>query len=71
MQRNPSNANLHPFQGAREYQRAVNAAKLEKMFAKPFIASLDTHSDGVTVMAKSRANLTDMVTGAADGELVF
>ena len=49
----------------------MNAAKLEKMFAKPFIASLDTHSDGVTVMAKSRANLTDMVTGAADGELVF
>ena len=41
------------------------------MFAKPFIAALDTHSDGVTVMAKSRANLTDMVTGGADGEVIF
>ena len=41
------------------------------MFAKPFIASLDTHSDGVTVMAKSRCNLTDVVSGSADGEVIF
>lgn len=71
VQRNPTNPDLHPFQGAREYQRALNAAKLEKVFAKPFLASLDDHSDGVTVMAKSRANMTDMLSASADGEVIF
>jgi DDB1- and CUL4-associated factor 13 len=62
---------MHPFQGAREYKRALNAAKMEKMFAKPFICALDTHNDGVTTMAKSRGNLVDMLTGSADGEVIF
>ena len=39
--RNPSDANIHPFQKAREYKRALNAAKLEKVFAKPFLEALD------------------------------
>ena len=41
------------------------------MFAKPFLAALDNHSDGVTCLAKSRSNLTDMLSGSADGEIVF
>ena len=49
----------------------MNAAKLEKIFAKPFIASLDDHSDGVTVLTKSRSNLTDMLSASADGEVIF
>ena len=28
---------LHPFQPQREYVRALNATKLERVFAKPFI----------------------------------
>ena len=71
VQRNPSNATLHPFQAAREYQRALHSAKVEKLFAKPFIASLDEHTDGVTVMAKSRANLSDVLSGSADGEVLL
>ena len=71
VQRNPSNTAQHPFQQAREYQRALNAAKLEKLFAKPFLASMDTHSDGVVQLAKNRHNLTDMLSAAADGEIVF
>jgi DDB1- and CUL4-associated factor 13 len=47
MHRNPD-PSLNPFQEAREYQRALNAAKVEKIFAKPFIAALDTHTDGIT-----------------------
>ena len=31
---------LHPFERSREYTRALNATKLERMFAKPFIAQL-------------------------------
>ena len=71
VQRNPSNTVQHPFQQAREYQRALNAAKLEKLFAKPFLAAMDTHSDGVVQLAKNRHNLTDMLSAAADGEIVF
>jgi len=32
---------LHPFAKAREYRRALNATKLEKVFAKPFVGALD------------------------------
>lgn len=69
--RNPTKSILHPFQKAREYQRALNAAKLEKMFAKPFLQSLDDHSDGVYVLAKNRYNLADMLSGSADGEIIL
>jgi WD repeat and SOF domain-containing protein 1 len=69
--RNPSDAAMHPFQKAREYKRALNAAKLEKVFSKPFLYALDNHSDGVFVMAKNRHKLTQMISGAADGEIIF
>jgi WD repeat and SOF domain-containing protein 1 len=48
----------------------LNAAKVEKLFAKPFLAAMDTHSDGVVALAKNRHNLTDMLSAAADGEIV-
>ena len=32
---------LHPFARQREYVRAKNAVKLDKIFAKPFIGALD------------------------------
>jgi len=60
---------LHPFDKAREFQRAVNTVKLNRHFAKPFVAALDGHSDGVVCMAKSMAELVTLVSGAADGEL--
>lgn len=44
---------------------------MEKMFAKPFLAALDAHSDGVSVMAKSHHNMTDMLSGSADGEIIL
>lgn len=34
----------HPFQEAREYTRALNATKLERLFAKPFLANLTGHT---------------------------
>jgi hypothetical protein len=30
----------HPFSRAREFQRAYNATKLNKIFAKPFLGTL-------------------------------
>jgi hypothetical protein len=45
--------NLHPFERAREYTRALNATKLERMFAQPFLASFEPgHVDGVYSFAK-------------------
>ena len=32
---------LHPFAAQREYTAALNAVKLERVFAKPFVGSLD------------------------------
>ncbi len=38
---------LHPFEKAREYTRALQSAKLEKIFAKPFVGALEGHADTV------------------------
>ncbi|KAI9297177.1 WD40 repeat-like protein [Neoconidiobolus thromboides FSU 785] len=60
---------LHPFEKSREYTRALNATKLERMFAKPFIASLDGHADGVYCLSKHYKNLQTIVSGSGDGEV--
>merc|ERR1719261_1962247 len=66
--KNPDPA-LHPFERAREYTRALNATKLEKIFAKPFLAALDGHTDTVKSMAKCRSLVAPFITGSCDGEL--
>ena len=60
---------LHPMESAREYQRALNAAKLQKVFAKPFTASLDGHRDIVSCLCKHAKQLSLVLSGAADGEV--
>ena len=59
---------LHPFERAREYTRALNATKLERMFAAPFIAQLGKgHVDGVYTMAKDPESLQRFASGSGDG----
>ncbi|RDL41259.1 WD40 repeat-like protein [Venustampulla echinocandica] len=59
---------LHPFERAREYTRALNATKLERMFAAPFIGQLGRgHVDGVYTMAKDPNNLQIFASGSGDG----
>jgi len=55
-------------QKAHEYTRALNAAKLERIFAKPFIASL-THADGITCLARNPKALNSLLSGTADGDI--
>ncbi|XP_065651483.1 DDB1- and CUL4-associated factor 13 isoform X2 [Hydra vulgaris] len=62
---------LHPFEAAREYTRALNAAKLERVFAKPFLASLDGHSDGVNCLARNPVKVSSVASGACDGQIKF
>ncbi|XP_025092571.1 DDB1- and CUL4-associated factor 13-like [Pomacea canaliculata] len=60
----------HPFQLEREYKRALNATKLERVYAKPFLAGLDGHSDGVHVLCKHPTSLSLLLSGAEDGEMI-
>ncbi|PGH10903.1 hypothetical protein AJ80_07346 [Polytolypa hystricis UAMH7299] len=58
----------HPFERAREYTRALNATKIERMFAAPFIAQLGTgHIDGVYTLAKDPESLERFASGSGDG----
>ena len=61
---------LHPFEKAVEYTRALNAAKLDRVFAKPFLAAL-THDDGITCLSRNPRRLNSLVAGSADGELRY
>jgi len=60
---------LHPFERAREYQRALKAVKMEKIFAKPFVKSLEGHTDSVKCMAMARQPAAPLLSGSCDGQL--
>ena len=59
---------MHPFERAREYTRALNAVKLERLFAKPFVGQLGSgHVDGVYSMAVDATSLERVASGSGDG----
>lgn len=60
--------NQHPFERAREYTRALNATKIERMFAQPFLGDFQPgHVDGVYSFAKDPENLDHFASGSGDG----
>lgn len=59
---------LHKFNAAHEYNRALNAVKLDRVFAKPFIAAFQ-HNDSITCLARNPIILNSLVAGSADGEI--
>jgi WD repeat and SOF domain-containing protein 1 len=59
---------LHQFEKAHEYTRALNAAKLDRVFAKPFVAALP-HDDGITALARNPRIINSVLAGSADGEI--
>ncbi|KAF9038269.1 WD40 repeat-like protein [Hymenopellis radicata] len=62
---------MHPFARARERTRALNAAKMDRMFAKPFIASLEGHTDAVEVLARKPHDLITVGSGSWDGGVII
>lgn len=54
---------------AREYVRALNATKLDRVFAKPFVGNLNGHRDGVSCFGKHPKRLSILCSGAYDGEI--
>lgn len=62
------NSAIHPFERAREYVRALNSVKLDRMFAKPFIGQLGNgHIDGVYCMARDPRKIDTIASGSGDG----
>lgn len=61
--------NLRTQEKAVEYVRALNAAKLEKIFAKPFIGAMDGHVDAISCMAKNPNYLKGIFSGSVDGDI--
>lgn len=62
---------MHPFARARERTRALNAAKIERIFAKPFVASLEGHSDAVEVLVRKPKSLTTVASASWNGGVYF
>lgn len=60
---------LHPQALQREYQRALNATKLERVFAKPFIGNMSGHGDVVSQLMKHQTKLSIIASGAYDGQI--
>lgn len=60
---------LNPNMRAVEYTRALTAAKLDRMFAKPFVAALEGHIDSVHALDLHPTNLAMAASGGLDGEL--
>ncbi|KAG5545241.1 hypothetical protein RHGRI_017639 [Rhododendron griersonianum] len=52
-----------------EYVRALNAAKMEKIFARPFVGAMDGHIDSVSCMAKNPNHLKGIFSGSMDGDI--
>ncbi|KAK6919116.1 Sof1-like protein [Dillenia turbinata] len=61
--------NLRKQEKAVEYVRALNAAKLEKIFARPFIGAMDGHIDAVSCLAKNPNHLKGIFSGSMDGDI--
>jgi len=60
---------LHPQERAHEYVRALNAVKLDKVFARPFVGALSGHNDGVSCMVKNPRRLNCLVSASLDGDI--
>ncbi|KAJ4490451.1 WD40 repeat-like protein [Lentinula aciculospora] len=61
---------MHPFSRARERTRALNAAKMDRMFAIPFVGALEGHVDAVEVLAKQGDSISTVASGSWDGGVI-
>lgn len=58
---------MHPFAHARERMRALNAVKMDRMFAKPFVAAFEGHTEGVEVIVRKLGVLNTIASAGWDG----
>jgi WD repeat and SOF domain-containing protein 1 len=60
---------IHRFERPREFVRALNAAKLDNIYAKPFLADLSGHSDTPLTLSLHTHSMTHLLSGSCDGEV--
>ncbi|KAF6001340.1 rRNA-processing protein sof1 [Cyanidiococcus yangmingshanensis] len=60
---------IHPFERAREYKRALNAAKIERVLARPLVSAHEGHADGIYSLVTHPRRLADVATASGDGEV--
>lgn len=67
--RNNKDRKYHPFAQEREYVKALNAVKIERLLAKPFVSALTYHKEGITCIAKN--HYSDIFSSASFNGQVF
>lgn len=60
----------HPFMKEREFVRALNATKIERLLSKPFVAALSLHREGVSVLSR-HPGLPLFASGSFDNHVVL
>lgn len=60
---------LHKFEKPRELVRALNAVKIQKIHAKPFVADLTGHVDTPQVFSLHPSSMRYLVSASCDGEI--
>ncbi|PAA56007.1 hypothetical protein BOX15_Mlig016022g1, partial [Macrostomum lignano] len=68
--RNPA-PELHPMSAETEYVRALNAAKLERVFAKPFLGCFGDQGDQLSRVCMHPRALSLCLSGCVDGRVAF
>ncbi|KAL9641768.1 hypothetical protein ABK040_009089 [Willaertia magna] len=63
------NPDIHRFEKPREYLRALNATKIESIYAKPFLADLSGHADTPTVLAFDPNSNSHLISASSDGQI--
>ncbi|AFM97774.1 Sof1 domain-containing U3 snoRNP protein [Encephalitozoon hellem ATCC 50504] len=60
----------HPFMREREFVRALNATKIERMLSKPFVTALSYHKEGIHVLARHFQQAL-FASGSFDNQVVL
>lgn len=60
----------HPFMKEREFVRAMNATKIERMLSKPLVAALSYHREGINVLSR-HPRLPIFASGSFDNHVIL
>ena len=64
------NPKIHPFDRAREYVRALNTTKLDRVFARPYLHSYDLHIDTVNSITTIPNDINNIISVDASGNII-
>lgn len=62
------NSVYHPFMVEREYVRALNATKIDRLLAKPFVTAFSYHKEGICYLSRHQSKPT-FASASFDGQV--